>query len=101
MVRQRAHKWVAPITEDQLWRKPHPYGNSVGHLLLHVTGNLNYYIGAEIAGTGYVRDRDREFNDPAHPPKAEVLAAFDAAFAMVRDTIGRQATADWSAPYSG
>ena len=33
-------------TEDQLWTKPFPFGNSIGHLILHLTGNLNHYIGA-------------------------------------------------------
>src|SRR6266568_4949583 len=51
------HKWVDPISQEQLWRRPYPYGNSVGHLLLHVTGNLNYYIGARIAQTVYGRAR--------------------------------------------
>ena len=100
MVRERVHEWVGPISEEQLWRRPYPYGNSAGHLLLHLTGNLNYYIGARIAGTGYVRDRDREFTETERRPKAEVLAAFDRAITMVKDTIGRQSRADWSAPYS-
>src|SRR5437870_10527990 len=55
----------------------YPYGNSVGHLVLHMTGNLNYYIGARVAGTGYVRDRDREFTDGQPPRKDEALGAFD------------------------
>jgi len=38
------HKWVDPLSNEQFWRKPYPYGNSVGHLVLHMTGNLNYYI---------------------------------------------------------
>ena len=100
MVRQRAHEWVAPISEDQLWQRPYPYGNSAGHLLLHLTGNLNYYVGARIAGTGYVRDRDREFGETERRPKAEVLAGFDRAIAMVKDTIRKQSEADWSAPFS-
>src|SRR5215218_2086046 len=54
-VRTRIHALVAPLSTDQLWTRPYPYGNSVGHLLLHLTGNLSYYIGAQIAGTGYVR----------------------------------------------
>ena len=54
------------IPEDQLWTKPFPFGNSVGHLVLHLTGNLNHYVGAMVAGTGYVRDREHEFTDPAH-----------------------------------
>ena len=43
------HKWVNPLSNEQFWRKPYPYGNSVGHLVLHLTGNLNYYIGARVA----------------------------------------------------
>lgn len=100
MVRQKVHQWVAPIGEEQFWRRPYPYGNSAGHLVLHLTGNLNYYVGARIAGTGYVRDRDREFNDTQHKSKAETLAAFDTAVSMVADTIRKQGEADWSAPYS-
>jgi hypothetical protein len=57
-VAAQLHKWVDPLSNEKFWRKPCPYGNSVGHLVLHVTGNLNYYIGARVAETGYVRDRD-------------------------------------------
>ncbi len=52
------------IPEDQLWTKPFAFGNSIGHLVLHLTGNLNHYVGALVAGTGYVRDREHEFTDP-------------------------------------
>ena len=99
-VRDKVHEWVAPVSTEQLWRKPYPYGNSIGHLLLHLTGNLNYYIGAQIAGTGYVRDRDREFNESEKKPKEQVLADFDRAIAMVASTIRRQSPADFCAAYS-
>src|SRR5579859_405837 len=100
MVRERVHHWADPLTTEQLWRKPFPYGNSVGHLILHLTGNLNYYIGARVAETGYVRDRDREFTEPRPIPKAEVFAAFDRAIAMVTDTIRKQTPDDWTKEYS-
>jgi hypothetical protein len=99
-VRERIHTWVAPITTEQLWRNPYPYGNSIGHLLLHLTGNLNYYIGAQIAGTGYVRNRPLEFSDASKHAKEQVLADFDAAILMVASTIGAQSPTDWVAPYS-
>ena len=69
-------------------------------MLLHLTGNLNYYIGAQIAGTGYVRNRDREFNESEKRPKDQVLADFDRAIAMVASTIRRQSVEDLVAPYS-
>ena len=51
MVQTQIQNLVAPLSSDQLWRKPYSYGNSIGNLILHLTGNLNYYIGAQIAGT--------------------------------------------------
>ncbi len=98
-VRDKIHDLVAPISTEQLWTKPYSYGNSVGHLLLHLTGNLNNYIGAQIVRTGYVRNRPLEFSDTASHPKEKVLANFDAAIAMVLDTIRKQSPEDWSAPY--
>jgi hypothetical protein len=34
----KAHKWIDPLSDEQFWRNPYNYGNSVGHLLLHLTG---------------------------------------------------------------
>jgi uncharacterized damage-inducible protein DinB len=98
-VRDRIHELVGPISTAQLWTKPYPYGNSIGHLLLHLTGNLNNYIGAQIANTGYRRNRPLEFADATKHPKEVVLANFDAAIAMVVATIGQQSPDDWTAPY--
>jgi len=91
---------AAPLSEDQFWTKPFAFGNSFGHLILHLTGNLNYYIGAQIAETGYVRDRPREFSEAARPSKQEVMQKFDEAVAMVIQTIGKQSVDDWSKTYS-
>ena len=94
------HKWVDPLSEDQFWRNPFSHGNSVGHLVLHLTGNLSYYVGAQIAKTGYVRHRDLEFSEPRKLPKAEVLRKFDETIGMVIATIEKQTEADWTAPYT-
>ena len=90
-----------PLSDDQFWSKPFPFGNSFSHLVLHLTGNLNYYIGAQIAGTGYVRNRPLEFSDTTRVEKAEVLRKFDEAIGMVLGTIDSQTTEDWSKEYSG
>jgi len=96
----RVRELAAPLTEEQFWLKPFPFGNSFGHLVLHLTGNLNYYIGAQIAGTLYVRDRGREFTETRPLPKEEALKSFDAAIAMVLRTLRAQSVEDWSASYS-
>jgi hypothetical protein len=97
----RIHELATPLTNSQFWQKPFPFGNSFGHLVLHLTGNLNYYIGAQIANTGYVRDRPREFNDPNPPSKEEALQRLDDAGARVVSTIRVQSPDDWSKEYSG
>jgi DinB superfamily len=96
----RVRELATPLSEDQFWLKPFPFGNSFGHLVLHLTGNLNYYVGAQIAGTGYVRDRDREFTETRHLRKEEVLQRFEETVAMVLRTVQAQSEKDWSLPYS-
>ena len=69
--------------------------------MLHLTGNLNYYIGAEIGKTGYVRDRDLEFAEPKQVPKAEALAKFrDAVAPSVRTALKAQSSNDWAKLYT-
>ena len=99
MIQAELHKLVEPISTDQLWRKPYSYGNSIGNLILHLTGNLNYYIGTQIAGTGYVRHRDLEFTDGGKPKDA-LLGEFDSAIEIALSTITQQTDADWAKPYS-
>lgn len=99
-VRDKLHERVAPISTEQIWRKPYPYGNSIGHLVLHLTGNLNHYIGARIAGTGYVRNRPLEFTDPSKAPKEVILANFDRTIDMVAAAIRKQSAEDLAMPYS-
>ena len=94
------HELAAPLSNEQFWDKPFGFGNSFGHLVLHLTGNLNYYIGAQIVGTSYVRDRPLEFSDATRPSKAEVLRTFDQAIEMVLGAINGQSAEDWSKEYS-
>lgn len=97
---KRVRELAEPLSDKQFWRKPFAFGNSFGHLVLHLTGNLNYYIGTEIAGTGYVRDRDREFTEAARPAKSEVMARFSETVAMVARTALAQSQEDWSRSYT-
>ena len=86
----RVESSVRSIQAESLWTKPFTFGNSIGHLVLHLTGNLNHYIGAGVAGSGYVRDRDKEFTDASRPSADELLTRFREAVAMVVRTISSQ-----------
>ncbi|HVZ48164.1 MAG TPA: DinB family protein [Gemmatimonadaceae bacterium] len=45
-----------------IWAMPPGVPNSAGTLALHIAGNLRWFIGAQLGGSGYVRDRDAEFS---------------------------------------
>lgn len=96
---RRVHALAEPLSEEQFWRKPYPYGNSFGHLTLHLVGNLNYYIGTQIARTGYVRDREREFTERNPPPKQAVFRQLDEAVGLVVQTLETQTAETWSQEY--
>jgi hypothetical protein len=54
-------------SEESLWIVRGDIINPAGNLSLHITGNLQHFIGAILGKTGYVRDRHAEFNDKGVP----------------------------------
>jgi uncharacterized damage-inducible protein DinB len=80
-------KLAETLSDAQLWRKPTEPGNSVGHLILHLTGNLNHFVGGQLGRTGYVRDREKEFSETNPPSRTELLANLQAAVATFRRVV--------------
>jgi uncharacterized damage-inducible protein DinB len=58
--------------DDLIWVISNQIKNSAGTLALHLCGNLRHYIGTILGGTGYVRNREREFAD-RNVPKKELV----------------------------
>ena len=88
-----------PLSEKELWTKPIEPGNSVGHLILHLTGNLNHFVGAQIGGSGYVRDREREFFETQPPSKDVALANLDKAVGTFRQVVSGLTVDQLAAPH--
>jgi len=97
--RDAVRQLAEPLTEKQLWSKPVDPGNSIGHIVLHLTGNLNHFVGAQLGGSGYVRDREREFTEAKPPAKAVLLAELDKAVAVFRRVVEKLDAARLSAPH--
>ena len=68
--------------EAALWRPLPGIANPGGNLALHLAGNLQFFFGAQLARSGYVRDREREFA-VRDLPRAQVLQEVDAAVKAV------------------
>ena len=48
--------------EENLWKVEGEITNPGGNLALHLCGNLRHFIAAMLGGSGYIRQRDDEFN---------------------------------------
>lgn len=83
--------------ERDIWRIQPGISNAAGNLALHLAGNLQYFIGTVLSGTGYVRDRDAEFNR-RDVPRADLLRQVDAAIAAVA-LLSRVSDADLAKPF--
>jgi hypothetical protein len=59
--------------EKSLWQIEGNVTNSAGNLILHLIGNLHHFIGKEIGGFDYTRDREFEFGGK-NIPKDKLLA---------------------------
>lgn len=74
-------------TDADLWKTVPGIANSGGTLALHLTGNLQHFIGAVLGGSGYVRDRDAEFSTRGLS-RAEVVDQVEQTTASLTRTFG-------------
>lgn len=58
--------------EENIWRTTGSIKNSAGNLCLHLVGNLHTYIGRNMGGYEYKRDREAEFNQK-NVPRQEMV----------------------------
>jgi uncharacterized damage-inducible protein DinB len=79
---------VEKLSDEQIWMRPNESSNSIGNLLLHLTGSLNLYLNRNLGALDYTRDREAEFAERRALPKAEVLAMFDEMVANAERTFG-------------
>lgn len=68
---------VGQLNDEQVWWRPHEDMNSIGNLLLHLTGNLRQRLLSLIGGATDDRDRLSEFTARGPIPKAELLTRLE------------------------
>lgn len=86
---QQIRAAIEPLTDEQIWWRPNEASNSIGNLLLHLTGSINHYLNRNFGGIDFTRDRAAEFAERQHIPKTELLARFDAMVAAAERTYDR------------
>jgi uncharacterized damage-inducible protein DinB len=84
--------------ESKIWSINANISNSAGNLCLHLIGNLNTYIGAQIGKTNYIRNRELEFSQK-DIPQALLIAQIEATIQMVNDALLLLTDADLKKEY--
>jgi len=79
--------------ENQIWAIDKSISNSAGNLCLHLIGNLNTYIGAELGKTAYIRNRPLEFS-LKDVPKSELITKIDETILVVDNALDSLTEAD-------
>ncbi len=74
--------------EQNIWRVDYQIANSAGNLCLHLIGNLNTYIGAELGQTGYIRNRPLEFA-ARNTPREVLIRSIDETITMMETTLSK------------
>jgi hypothetical protein len=69
----RVERCVNELSNDDIWWREHETNNSVGNLLLHLTGNLNQFVLAGIGGARDTRNKPMEFSERHRIGKDELL----------------------------
>jgi len=62
------------LSDEQIWWRANPQSNSIGNLLLHLSGNVRQWIVCGVGGATDARDRDAEFAQRTVIPREELLA---------------------------
>jgi uncharacterized damage-inducible protein DinB len=69
----KIERCVTLLADEQIWWRANSASNSIGNLLLHLSGNVRQWIVVGLGGAVDERDRDAEFAQRDVIPRAELL----------------------------
>ena len=69
---------VGLLSPEDLWWRPNPASNSVGNLLLHLSGNLRQWVVSGVGQVPDVRRRQEEFDAVGSQSAEDLLDRLDA-----------------------
>jgi len=85
----KIERCIARLNEEQVWFRGDGASNSIGHLLLHLTGSTRYWAIEVIGGSSIGRVRQREFDPPATVPTDRLMADLRAVVTEVDELLAQ------------
>ena len=83
----KIERCVEKLTDEQVWWRPNAESNSIGNLLLHISGNARQWIVCGLGGTTDRRQRQTEFDERNVIPREELIARLRTTVADVDDVL--------------
>jgi hypothetical protein len=90
---------VEPMTVEQVWWRPNEASNSIGNLVLHLTGNLTQWLVTSFNKDEDNRNRPEEFAAHGGLTAAELLSRLGAAISQVEKVLNRLTVEELLASY--
>ena len=84
--------------ENSIWEIRSDINNSAGNLTLHLIGNLNTYIGAELNKTGYIRNRELEFT-LKNIPRVQLIQSIEDTISVIENVLDQLSVKDLKKEY--
>jgi hypothetical protein len=78
---------IDQLSDEQLWWRPNEEANSVGNLVLHLSGSVRHYLGHQLGGIAYTRNRDAEFAERGPIERSQLLATWDDTVSQVTEVL--------------
>ena len=75
------------LIDEQIWSRSSPESNSIGNLILHLSGNARQWIVCGLGGETDTRARDAEFKERSIIPREELLSRLRETVADVDDIL--------------
>jgi uncharacterized damage-inducible protein DinB len=70
----KLERCLEQLSDEQIWWRANENSNSIGNLLLHLSGNARQWIVSGLGGGADARVRQQEFDERRVIPRAELLA---------------------------
>ena len=85
----KIERCVNLLKDDQIWWRPNQESNSIGNLLLHLTGNVRQWIVCGLGDATDARDRDSEFAQREMIPGVELFGRLKQTVDEAHAVLGR------------
>lgn len=95
----RIKQCLEALPDEDIWYRPNEVSNSVGNLVLHISGNLRQWILGGLGGQEDLRNRPQEFAELGPLPTTQLLALLDRLEEEIDDLLDELSTEHLVATY--